>query len=183
MFQENYGLKLNDLFENHDVALGTYRWAFRTLIHETTGITWQLYREDIESLEPGMTPAHFLHSMSRADFEQQFGKAFSEPGYFVRFIAFLGNLLPNVGPFTRLPYKPLPEEARRLYIDGFHQASEQYRKQVAAVARGRSRLANLNLDTGRPAEAGEYSPADKAYAELLRRHALGPFHSHVRRAS
>jgi len=36
-------------------------------------------------------------------------------------------------------------------------------------------LANLNLDTGRPAEAGEYSPADKAYAELLRRHALDHF--------
>ena len=113
VFQENYGLKLNDLFENYEVALGTYRWAFRTLIHETTGITWQLYREDIQSLEPGMTPAHFLHPMSRADFEQQFGKAFSESGYFVRFIAFLGNLLPNVGPFTRLPNKPLPEEARR----------------------------------------------------------------------
>mgnify|MGYP001185099039 CR=1 FL=1 len=37
------------------------------------------------------------------------------------------------------------------------------------------RLANLNLDTGRPAEAGEYSLADKAYAELLRRHAQDHF--------
>jgi len=34
---------------------------------------------------------------------------------------------------------------------------------------------NLNLDTGRPARAGEYSPADQAYAELLRRHAQDHF--------
>jgi hypothetical protein len=175
VFQENYGLKLDDLFANYDVALGTYRWAFRTLINETTGIAWQLYRQDIESLEPGMTPKNFLHAMSRANFERQFGKAFLEPGYFVRFVAILGNLLPNVGPLRRLPYKPLPADVRQLYINAFHKASEQYRREVSAVAVGGVRLVNLNLDTGRPARAGEYSPADQAYAELLRRHAQDHF--------
>ena len=60
---------------------------------------------------------------------------------------------------------------RQLYINAFHEASEQYRREVSAVAGGGVRLVNLNLDTGRPARAGEYSPADQAYAELLRRHA------------
>lgn len=171
LFEENYGLKLNDLFENYEVALVTYRWAFRTLIHETTGITWELYREDIQSFEPGITRDHFLRAMSRADFVRHFGRAFDEPGYFFRFIGFLGNLLPNIGPFTRLPYKPLPAEAKQLYIDAFHNASDQYRKEVAVVAGGRVQLPNLNLDTGRLEQAGEYPPADKAYAELLQRHA------------
>jgi Zinc dependent phospholipase C len=103
VFAENYGLKLDDIFENFDVALASYRWAFRTLIHEATGITWQLYREDIETFEPGMTRDRFLQAMSRADFVRRFGSIFNEPGYFVRFIGFLGNLLPNIGPFTRLP--------------------------------------------------------------------------------
>jgi hypothetical protein len=39
------------------------------------------------------------------------------------------------------------------------------------VADGRVQLPNLNLDTGRPAQPGDYPPADKAYAELLQRHA------------
>ncbi|MBV8770781.1 MAG: zinc dependent phospholipase C family protein [Deltaproteobacteria bacterium] len=171
LFEENYGLKLNDLFDNYDVALLTYRWGFRTLIHETTGITWELYREGIESLEPGITRDRFLHAMSRADFVRHFGHAFDEPGYFFRFFDFLGNLLPNIGPFTRLPYKPLPAEAKQLYVDAFHKASEQYRKEVAVAAVRRVQLPNLNLDTGRPDHAGEYPPADKAYAELLQRQA------------
>jgi hypothetical protein len=59
---------------------------------------------------------------------------------------------------------------KQLYVSAFHNASEQYLKAVAAVGDGRASLANLTLDTGRPARAGEYSPADKAYVELLRRH-------------
>ena len=115
VYKENYGLGLDDLFDNYDVALLTYRWGFRALINETTGISWRLYQGDIQTLEPGITHADFLHAMPRADFEQQFGKAFLEPGYFVRFVGFVGNLLPNIGPLARLPYKPLPENVRQLY--------------------------------------------------------------------
>ena len=175
VFEENYGFKLDDLFENFDVALTTYRWGFRTLIEETTGIAWQLYRTDIEFLEPGMTLKNFLHAMSRASFEQEFGKAFREPGYLARFIAVLGNLLPNIGPLKRLPYKPLPPDVRQLYAAEYRQAFEKYRKDVAATVRGRLKLANLNFDTGRPSRPGEYPPADKAYAELLHRHAQDHF--------
>ena len=175
VFQENYGFKLDDLFENYDVAVATYRWGFRTLIDETTGIAWQLYRKDIESLEPGMTPQHFLHAMSPAQFEQAFGNAFRQPGYFARFIGGFGNLLPNIGPFKRLPYKPLPPKVRQLYADAFQKASEKYRNDAGATARGGLRLVNLNFDTGRPIQLGEYKPADNAYAELLHRHARNHF--------
>jgi hypothetical protein len=175
VFKENYGLELNDLFKNYEVAIATYRWGFRALIDEVTGIAWELYRSDIQSLEPGMVQKNFLKAMSRSDFEKQFGKAFREPGYFARFIGVLGNLVPNIGPFARLPYKPLPDKVKQLYIDAFHKASEQYAKELAVVATLNPRLANLNLDTGQPVRAGEYSPADKAYAQLLRLHAKDHF--------
>jgi hypothetical protein len=174
-FRETYGLELDDLFANFDVALNTYRWGFRTLINEGTGIAWQLYRQDIESLEPGMTRERFVRKMSRAEFVGQFGKAFLQPGYFTRFIAFVGNLVPNIGPFKRLPYKPLPDEVKQLYFDAFRNASEQYQKDLAALSAGRLQLANLILDTGRRTKAGEYAPADKAYVALLHRHAQGHF--------
>src|ERR1700730_17236270 len=109
--------------------------------------------------------------MPRADFEQEFGKAFREPGYFVRFVAFVGNLVPNVGPLAGLPYKPLPENVRQLYFGAVRKGSEHYRGDLADVGKRQPRLANLILDTGIPGRAGAYQPADKAYAQLLHRHA------------
>jgi len=175
VFRETYGLDLNDLFESYDVAITTYRWGFRMLINEGTGIAWQLYREDIESLRPGTTSKQFVQEMSRADFVKLFGKTFLEPGYFVRFVGFVGNLLPNVGPFKRLPYKPLPRDVQELYFHAFYNACHEYLREVGAVDRGRPFFPNLNLDTGRATQAGEYSPADKAYVELLQRHAKDHF--------
>jgi hypothetical protein len=175
VFRENYGLELDDLFENFDVALTTYRWGFRTLIDEVTGIAWGLYQNDIERLEPGMVRGQFLPSMSRTDFEHQFGKAFLEPGFFVRFVGIVGNLFPNVGPFAQLPYKPLPENVRQLYFSAFHKASQQYDQELDKVSYSQFWLPNLILDTGMTDRPGAYQPADKAYADLLRRHAKEHF--------
>ncbi len=177
VFRETYGLELKDVFKDYDIALNTYRWGFRTLINEATGIAWQLYREDIQAMEPGMTSKRFVIKISRADFVKQFGNAFSEPGYFVQFIGFLGNVVPNLGPLKRLPFKPLPPEVQKLYFRAFDDAYTQYLNKVAAVRRGRGRLrlANLILDTGQPAKAGQYAPADQAYIDLLRDHARDHF--------
>ena len=175
VFQETYGLKLDDLFVNYEVALNTYRWGFRTLINEATGIAWELYRQDIESLEPGIKRAQFVQPMSRADFVKQFGTAFLEPSHFVRFIGFLGNLVPNIGPLKRLPFKPLPDDVKQFYFRAYRNASAQYLKEISAFEGGRMLLPNLILDTGEPARAGAYPPADRAYAELLDRHAQDHF--------
>jgi hypothetical protein len=175
VFQETYGFKLDDLFENYDVAVNTYRWGFRTLIDEATGIAWELYREDIESLEPGIKRGDFINEMSRTDFVKQFGNAFLEPGYFARFVGLLGNLVPNLGPLKNLPYKPLPDNVKQIFLHAYRDASNQYVKEISVVQGGRVLLPNLILDTGEPDRAGRYVPADKAYAELLDRHAQDHF--------
>jgi hypothetical protein len=175
VFQETYGFKLDDLFENYDVAVNTYRWGFRTLIDEATGIAWELYREDIESLEPGTKRGDFISEMSRTDFVKQFGSAFLEPGYFARFVGFLGNLVPNIGPLKNLPYKPLPDNVKQSFFHAYRDASNQYVKEISVVQGGRILLPNLILDTGEPDRAGGYVPADKAYAELLDHHAQDHF--------
>jgi len=174
-FQETYGFKLDDLFVNYDVAVNTYRWGFRTLIDEAMGIAWELYRQDIESLEPGIKRGDFVNEMSRADFVKEFGKAFLQPGYFARFVALVGNLVPNVGPLKNLPYKPLPDNVKQLYFHAYRNASNQYVKEISVAESGRMLLPNLILDTGAPDRAGAYAPADRAYAELLDHHAQDHF--------
>ena len=174
-FQETYGFKLDDLFVNYDVAVNTYRWGFCTVIDEATGIAWELYRQDIESLEPGIKRGDFVNEMSRADFVKEFGKASLQPGYFARFIAFFGNLVPNVGPLKNLPYKPLPDNVKQIYFHAYRNASNQYVKEISVAESGRMLLPNLILDTGAPDRAGAYAPADRAYAELLDHHAQDHF--------
>ncbi|HVN29106.1 MAG TPA: zinc dependent phospholipase C family protein, partial [Candidatus Binataceae bacterium] len=175
VFKETYGLELNDLFTNFDVALTTYRWGFRTLIDEATGIAWQLYREDINSLEPGVVEKDFVKIIPRGDFENEFGHAFLEPGYFARFVGWMGNLVPNVGPFARLPYRPLPPNVRVLYFRAFRKASEQYQHELDNVRQKHFELQNLIFDTGVPDKPGVYQPADEAYVRLLKLHAKDHF--------
>ena len=174
-FKETYGIGLDDLFTNYDVAVTTYRWGFRTFINEAIGIAWQLYREDIETLEPGIVEKKFVHVMPRGDFEDEFGKAFLEPGYFVRFIGWAGSLVPNVGPLKQLPYKPLPRDVKVLFFGAYHKASEEYQRELAKIPPKHLELQNLNLDVGVPDQPGMYRPADKAWAELLRIHAKDHF--------
>ena len=166
-FRETYGIDLHDIFADEDVAITTYRWAFRELIHEATGIAWQLYRADIERLDPEATAAGFAYDLSRGDFESKFGKAFRQPGYFAKFVAFLVKLVPNVGPFKRLPYEPLPADAQRRFADAMTKIVREYQRSVERVP-GRPVVAsNVNLDTGQPVRRGDYAPADRAYAALL----------------
>jgi hypothetical protein len=172
-FEETYGLRLDDLFANTDAAILTYRWAFRGLIHEVTGIAWELYRADIQGLDPEMTPAGFIYDLSREDFESEFGKAYAEPGYFAKFFAFLAKLVPNVGPLKRTVFKPLPPDARERFTAALDHAVARYREQVTAVARKRIDLPERNLDTAKPIVFGDYAPADDAYAALVEKLAEG----------
>jgi hypothetical protein len=83
--------------------------------------------------------------------------------------------VPNIGPLKRLPFKPLPEDVKQFYFRAYRNASAQYLKEISAIEGGRMLLPNLILDTGEPARAGAYPPADRAYAELLDRHAQDHF--------
>lgn len=165
-FQKTYGLHLSDLFANTDVAILTYRFVFRGLIEEATGIAWELYKADIHTLDPTVTPAGFVYDLSRHDFEKQFGKTFREPGYFAKFIAFFVKLVPNVGPFKRMVYKPLPPQSVELFNAGLEHSIERYRTTIRGFRSGKVAFADDNLDTGKTTHAGQYKPADEARAEL-----------------
>ncbi|HEY2386562.1 MAG TPA: zinc dependent phospholipase C family protein [Candidatus Binatia bacterium] len=168
-FQRTYGLRLADLFASPDIAILTYRFAFREVIQEATGIAWQLYKADIEKLDPRVTPAGFVYDLSRHDFEKQFGKTFDEPGYFAKFVAFMVKLVPNVGPFKRMAYKPLPPESVQLFNTALDHSIERYRATIAGLRRGQTAFADDNLDTGKVAHPGEYEPADEARASLAKK--------------
>jgi hypothetical protein len=165
-FRRTYGLALDDLFTSTETAIVTYRFAFRTLIHEVTGAAWELYRADVEELDATATRATFVADVSRSGLEEEFGKTYREPGYFAKFFALLVKLIPDIGPLRRMAYKPLPSDVQKLFTDALAQTIARY---TDAVRQPRSRLENLVLDTGRPTRRGDYAPADEAYVALLER--------------
>jgi hypothetical protein len=166
-FRKTYGLGLDDVFTSTDVAITTYRWGFRELLQEATGIAWQLYQADIERIDPSATAERFVSSMSRADFEQTFGDSYRQAGAFTKLFAWMVKLVPDVGPLSDLPYKALPQEAQQQFTGAFDHVLREYRTVVARGSRPGATLADRNLDTGRPALRGDYAPADEAWAELV----------------
>ena len=167
-FVATYGLELDDLFVDLDLAIGTYRYAIGTLIPEVTRVAWREKREEIEKLTPGVQRDAFVYSLTRRQYEQRFGRGYRRAGVLTRFLTFLFKLLPKIGPLRPLAFEAPTPEAERLFAQSFATVRERYRAAVTALAAGRRiDLENTNIDTGKPARMGEYPLADEAYAELL----------------
>ena len=166
-FERTYGLRLDDVFVSTDVALTTYRWAFRGLLEETTGIAWELYRAQATRDDPTLTADRFIYREARADFVRRFGSDFREPSWLDRTLGFVSRLLPDWGGTRRMPWAPLPADAQARCEATVDRIEARYAAAVAAVAAGTPTLRNVDLDTGAPSRGGEYAPADAAYAELV----------------
>jgi hypothetical protein len=166
-FQRTYGLKLEDIFLRLNRALETYRFSVRTLIPEMTRVAWAARRKEIMVRHPGMSRKEFLFYISRASYEEKWGKDYERPGAGARFLAFLFRLLPKFGPLKVLKFKVPPPEVERMFEASFDASVRRNRRSFTQAEDGVLRLSNRDLDTGRPVSAGEYELSDKTYDRLL----------------
>jgi hypothetical protein len=166
-FLKTYNLELKDQFVSLDLAIGTFRRAVSGLIPEMTKVAWEMKKDEIVKAQPGMTREKFLYSMSRADYEKEFGKDYGKPGFGTKLLAGFVRILPKVGPLKALAFKPPTPEAERLFIESFNTTLVRYRALLAQARTGKLDLPNTDFDTGRPVHAGEYKLADDTYGELL----------------
>ncbi len=177
-FRSTYGLELTDVFGALDVAIGTFRWSVGTTIPAMTKVAWKLKQKEIEALSPGMTRERFSFSLTRADYEQEWGRTYKRPGFVHKLLAILFRIVPRVGSLRTVSFEPPTAETERWFLDSFATTVERYRGLVADASRGRLQIENRNFDTGRPVRAGEYTLVDRTYAELVHRlvalHKTGP---------
>ena len=166
-FTRTYGLSLKDVFRNLDLAIGTYRYTVSGLIPQMTKVAWELKKDDLAKTNSGITRQKFLYSLSRADYEKEFGKDYQKPGFGTRVLSWVIRILPKVGPLKPVGFKPLTPEAERLYMESFNTTLIHYRALLTEVGAGRLDLQNRDFDTGRATRAGEYRLADESYASLL----------------
>ena len=166
-FQDTYGLKLDQVFVNVDLVIGSYRRSVSSILPAMTKVAWQIKKEDIMREVPGMTRKKFLYNLSRSSYEKNWGSTYVKPGFRSRVLAFFFRIVPKVGPFKALAFKKLTPETERLYMASFNAAVDRYRTLLAGQGEARFELPNENLDTGEITKAGEYKLTDAAYARLL----------------
>lgn len=168
-FEDTYSVKLKDLFTSLDLALGTYRFSVGQAIPEMTKAAWAAKKKDIQTLQAGMTRRRYVYRISVASYQKNWDGQFQRPGPGARFLAFLFQLVPKIGPFKALAFKVPPPASEKLFLASLDDTIRRYRELLAAASENRLQLPNENFDTGRPAHFGEYRLADDAYAKLLER--------------
>ncbi len=168
-FVKTYGIELKDVFVSLDLAIGTYRRAVSGLIPEMTKVAWELKKDEIEKSRPGITREKFLYNLSRADYEKEYGIEYEKPGFFAKTSGWFFRVMPKVGPFKALAFKPPTPEAEKYFMESFNTTVAEYRTLLGQVKGTSIKLQNTDFDTGRPTQAGEYKLADEAYADLLQK--------------
>lgn len=173
--RKTYGLELKDIFASVDLALGTYRRTVSTILPEATKVAWELKKDELQKAQPGLTRARFVYNVSRADYEKDWGAGYQKPGMGAKILAFFFRIIPKIGPFRGIEFKPPTPATEKMFMASFNATLDSYRKFLGEAGGGTLSLANRDFDTGKPARAGEYKLADQTYSELLRKLAKANF--------
>jgi hypothetical protein len=166
-FQDTYGMTIEQVFLNVDLAIGSYRRAVGTILPALTKVAWQIKSQEIRRDVPGITRKKFLYNLSRSSYEKNWGGTYQRPGIRSRMLATFFRIVPRAGPFKALAFKKLTPETEKLYMAGFNASIDRYRELLADVGGGRLKLPNDNFDVGEATKAGKYKLTDAAYAKLL----------------
>jgi hypothetical protein len=167
-FEETYGLKLDSIFTNLNLAISTYRRGVSEVIPSMTKVAWQIKKDDIQKEIPGMTRKRYLYHLSRASYNQHWSKEYKRPGIGTRILAFLIEIIPKIGPFRALAFRTPTPQTEQFFMASFNATLHDYERDVHNEAStGAPEITNDNLDTGGFTGPGQYPLADKTYAELL----------------
>jgi hypothetical protein len=166
-FRQTYGLELESIFADLDLAIGTYRRSISKVIPEMTRVALLTKRADLVREVPNFNRRKFLYRLKRAEYEKQWGKKYKQPGVGAKILAFLFHLIPKVGPFKAIAFELPTTQTEDLYLKSINATIDKYRILLAELHGGKVQLPNVDFDTGRATKAGEYKLTDDTYADLL----------------
>jgi len=166
-FLDTYGIEMKDVFGNVTLALGSYRYAVRSIIPGMTRVAWSLKQDQLRKEIPGITRKKFLYNLSRSSYEKEWGTEYHKPGFWTKFLTFLFRFLPGGGPFKALQIRTPTPEVEKLFMASFNATVDRYKVVLANVDASGPALPNENLDAGGATIAGKYKGTDEAYAKLV----------------
>ena len=167
-FLKTYGLQLQDVLGDEDLAIGTFRRAVSRIIPEMTRVALLNRRADLVRDTPNFDEKKFLYHLSRTNYEKQWGRGYRRPGVGARILAFILRKLPKIGPATALDFKVPNAKTEDMYIKSVNQTIDDYNSLLRQVREGKLDFPDTDCDTGRDTKAAEYPLADETYSRLLR---------------
>ncbi len=174
-FHETYGLQLNEVLGDEDLAIGSFRRAVSKFIPEMTRVALLNKRADLVGESHTTERKRFLYQISRTNYEKEWGKGYRRPGLGSRILAFLLRHIPKIGPATALDFKVPSQKAEDMYIKSVNDTMDDYNDRLRQVANRNLQLKATDCDTGRDTAPGEYSLTDATYAKLLDEHSKHQF--------
>ncbi|HEY2823228.1 MAG TPA: zinc dependent phospholipase C family protein [Candidatus Acidoferrum sp.] len=179
-FAKTYSLDVSDVFVSVDLALDSYRHGVATVIPRMTKVAWHLKKDEIQHSDPSETKSKYIYNISNSEYRKEWGHIYEKPGFVARLKAFFLRLVPKVGPFSGLAFRPPTPEVEHLYMNSFNETLDHYRSLLLSVQEDRLQLPNENLDTGAITGAADYKLTDETYAELLLKTSGKPVSSALR---
>ena len=174
-FQDTYGIPLNSVISNEDLAIGTFRRAISKIIPEMTRVALVARKKELVAETPNFNSRKFRYYLSRANYQREWGKGYRKPTFGTCVLAFFLQFIPKVGPFKALDFKIPTRKTEDLYIASVNRTLDNYKGLLDDVKKRELLLPNTDFDTGNMTRAGEYSLTDNAYANLLDRLARDNF--------
>ncbi|MCX6926521.1 MAG: zinc dependent phospholipase C family protein [Verrucomicrobia bacterium] len=166
-FLETYGLRLEDVLSDVDLAIGTFRRAVSHVIPEMTRAALTAYHPEVVKETPNSSNKRFMYNLSRAQYEKEWGKDYREAGFFAKALGFAARWVPKIGPLKALAFKIPTPEMEDLYFKSMNHTVEDYRTMLRHVGEGTLQLTNNDCDTGHATRLGEYALGDATYARLV----------------
>jgi hypothetical protein len=167
-FQKTYGLSLDEVFKHRfSLALETFRWAVKDLIPVITKAAWASKSAQIKKQNASATEQSFSYRMQRSAYEKEFGKNYRHPGLGAWVLSLFVKIFPNIGPFKVLHFRVPNEQAEKYFTESFDVVLSHYEPEVKELANHPEGFVNMDFDTGKPTQKGEYSLCDKSYDQLL----------------
>ena len=166
-FYKTYGLKLQDVLGDEDLAIGSFRRAISNIIPAMTRVALLNRRADQVPETPDHAHRKFLYHISRSNYEKEWGKGYRRPGIGSRILAWFLRIIPKVGPATALDFKVPDAHTEDLYIKSVDETIDNYHSLLREAQRQQLTLPDTDCDTGRNTAPAEYSLADTTYAQLL----------------
>ncbi len=163
-FHDTYGIRMDDIFPDLDRALKWYRRTVSVIIPEMTRAAWSERKRDLQ--KAGLLRERFVYRMSRADYEKEWDARYRPPGIQARLLGAFIEIFPRVGIFKTLRFKVPAPRTEAMFEQSFSRTLELYNHLLAQQGGGRLQLANVDFDTGRPTQPGEYRMCDDAYSQL-----------------
>ena len=166
-FQKTYGLEVRDLFGDFDRAVGTFRWAVKSLFPTLTKAAWKTRGDEIRKLNSSAVRHNYVYRIRRHDYFSEFGKQREKNSFGATILSFFIRIAPKIGPLKVLKFRTPSPETEKIFIESFDATILNYTNGIVNVKNGNIDLVNIDWDTGKKTMQYEYRLADRAYSDWV----------------